>query len=254
MNESTCLRRPSRLLAAALAIGMAAATPSPLNASQPRSSAKNQGSAPARTGPLAAYEQCVAEFRADPAGHASHAARIAYADALLHLGNHTEAIVELYRTEASYPEAYLNAVYLGVASELAGSLDSARYWIAEGIRRNPDARSGSEWLHLAIVEARLALASDPRWLESHSVLENNTHRTVEAILGAIEAQLTLRAEYRMPADAVVCDLYFEAGVCASGQAKRREFFAQSLKLGNLRQSQIETQEKLQGTVVTTTDF
>jgi hypothetical protein len=154
------------------------------------------------------------------------------------------AIQELADTELVFPEAYINAVYLGLAYEKAGDLKSARFWVAKGIERNTDARGGSEWLHLAMIEARIALVRNPEWLSSHSVLENNTHRTAEEILSAIKIQLAVRGDFGLRPDAIDCDLYFEAGVCAPSMATRQDYFAHSLELGALRRAEIERHEKI----------
>lgn len=190
------------------------------------------------------YGRRVAEYEADPACSTSHPRRILYADALLHLGRTRKAIQVLADTEIAFPEAYVNAIYLGLAYEMAGDLKSARFWVARSIERNADARCGSEWLHLAMIEARLAVAKDPNWLQSHSVLADNTHRTAEEILSAIKIQLAVRGDFGLSTDAVVCDLYFEAGICAPNYAQRQEYFAQSLELGTLRRAEIEQHEKV----------
>src|SRR6185503_7493595 len=65
---------------------------------------------------------------------------------------------------------YVVAANLGTAYELHGDLVAARRWIAEAIRRNPYSHEGTEWLHVLILDARMALAKDPNWLASHSVL------------------------------------------------------------------------------------
>lgn len=190
------------------------------------------------------YARRVAEFEANPAARSSHARRIAYVDALLHLGRPREAIQELIDTEISFPDAYVNALYLGLAYEMAGDLKSARRWVARSIERNVDARGGSQWLHLAMIDARLALAKDSAWLEKHSVIEANTHRTAEEILAAIRIQLAVRGDFGMKPDAVVSDLYFEAGICASSLASRQEYFAQSLEISTLRLTEIERHERV----------
>jgi hypothetical protein len=190
------------------------------------------------------YESRVEEYEASKDSWDSHAKRIRYADALLHLGEAHKATKELIETELMFPDAYINAIYLGLACELAADLKTARYWIAQGIERNPDGRGGSQWLHLAMVEARLALVKDPDWLRKHSVLEKNTHRTAEEILSAIKIQLAVRGDFGLPPDAVVCDLYFEAGICAPDLASRREYFSDSLELGSLRRPDIERHEQI----------
>src|SRR5437868_4531353 len=37
------------------------------------------------------------------------------------------------------------------------------------MRRNPESHERTEWLHLRILKARMALAKNPDWLKSHSV-------------------------------------------------------------------------------------
>ncbi|MCK7533069.1 MAG: hypothetical protein MZV63_19565 [Marinilabiliales bacterium] len=134
------LRRPSRLVAAALAIGMAAATLLPCTLRNLVLPPGTRASAPARTGPLAAYEQCVAEFRADPAGQRRPACR-AY-----RLCGRAAASWELHRGDRrALPDrgrlsgcAFLNALYLGVASELSGSPStSARLLDRRGYQAQP---------------------------------------------------------------------------------------------------------------------
>ena len=190
------------------------------------------------------YARRVADYRANPDFRASHARRILYVDALLHLGDARQAIQELADIEISFPDAYINAIYFGLAYEIMGDLKAARHWVSRSIERNVDARSGTEWLHLAMLDARLALAKDPLWLQKHSVLRNNTHRTAEQILSAIKIQLAVRGDFGLPADAVVSDLYFEAGICASSGAERQDFFAHSLEISTLRRPEIEKQERI----------
>lgn len=257
MNDSTCFRRSSRAIWTALALGMVLTTPSPLHSA--RKERRDPPKPPVASPTLSAqdravYEQRIAAHDALGAEAQTHAVRIGYIEALLHLGQPRQAIDELYRIEAVFPGSYLNAMYLGQAHEMLGNFESARYWVAEGWSRNPDARKGSEWLHLAIVEAQSNLAKDPQWLETHSILENNTHRSAEDILAAIETQLALRVEFGLPENLVVSDLYFEAGVCVRSQAGRRAYFARSLQIDNLRRTQIDAQDKLQSTVVTSADF
>lgn len=190
------------------------------------------------------YQQRVDDFESNHANRNSHARRILYADALLHLNEPRKAVQVLIDTEVAFPDSYLTSMYLGVAYEMAGDLKSARHWVAKTIERNVEARSGTEWLHLAMLEARLAIAKDPEWLKSHSVLQNNTHRTAEEILSAIRIQLAVRGDFGMKADSVVSDLYFEAGVCATSLSARQEYFALSLEISPLRLSEIQQQEKI----------
>lgn len=87
--------------------------------------------------------------------------------ALIHIGETKRAIPLLEEVEARFPGEYRTATNLGTAFELDGRVDEAFHWIREGLKRNPESHDGSEWLHLKILEAKLALRSDPKWLESN---------------------------------------------------------------------------------------
>jgi hypothetical protein len=106
----------------------------------------------------------------DPGPSADFRARSDYAAALVHRGESRKAVDILESVEAGHPGEYIVAANLGTAYELSGDLIQAHRWIGEGMRRNPKSHEGTEWLHLRILEARQALAKDPVWLASHSVL------------------------------------------------------------------------------------
>jgi tetratricopeptide (TPR) repeat protein len=96
--------------------------------------------------------------------HSDHAALLVYK------GRPQEAIALLEAVERQHPGSYVVAANLGTAYELAGNDAEALRWIGEGIKRNPASHDGTEWLHVKILEAKIALARDPSWLETHSVL------------------------------------------------------------------------------------
>jgi|GEM_PF-1805758 len=93
------------------------------------------------------------------------------ATALAHTGEAAEAVRLLEEIEAEKPGLYATAANLGTAYELSGDNEKALQWIREGIVRNADSHERSEWLHVMILQAKLAIAQDPKWLESHSVLQ-----------------------------------------------------------------------------------
>jgi tetratricopeptide (TPR) repeat protein len=102
--------------------------------------------------------------------NAAPAARNDYAVALILSEDHTKTIDVLERLEKDEPGLYMTAANLGTAYELAGDAATALKWSREGIRRDPNSHYGTEWLHVRILEAKLALAEDPQWLDSHTVL------------------------------------------------------------------------------------
>lgn len=95
--------------------------------------------------------------------------------AFAHTGYEMEAIRLLEQIEAEKPGLYITAADLGTAYELNGNDEKALEWIKKGIALNPESHEGTEWLHVRILEAKLALKSDPQWLETNSVLGPRTN-------------------------------------------------------------------------------
>lgn len=93
-----------------------------------------------------------------------------YAVTLMHLGRAREAIDILTALEREAPGSYVTAANLGTAYELAGNDTEALRWIRTSIRRNRAAHQGTEWLHVRILEAKIAQRRDPAWLKTHSIL------------------------------------------------------------------------------------
>jgi hypothetical protein len=144
------------------------------------------------------------------------------ASALLHTGEAVEAVKLLEEVEAEKPGLYFTAANLGTAYELSGDDRRAIEWIRKGIERNPEAHGGTEWLHVRILETKLALAQDPQWLESHSVVyDQETAKTavgnrgekltVEQVKKALIYQLHERLQFVRPPESVVGALLLELG-------------------------------------------
>ncbi len=151
-----------------------------------------------------------------------------YAAALIYLGRADEAIVILEDVERENPGEYIVASNLGTAYELSGDLEKALHWIRKGYELNPVAHSGTEWLHVKILETKLNLATDPEWLKTHSVLgldfgndsaptlpgENiidvtGSTLTIEEIVRGVDYQLHERLKFVAPQDPIVGDLLFD---------------------------------------------
>jgi hypothetical protein len=100
-------------------------------------------------------------------------------------------------------------------------------WIKEGIKRDPSDHEGTEWLHVKILEAKIAIAKDPSWLKNNSVLglnfgKNELPSKPEKLpldhLGksyslvdtgkAIDIQLRERLKFVSPPNALIGDLFF----------------------------------------------
>jgi tetratricopeptide (TPR) repeat protein len=155
-----------------------------------------------------------------PGDDAPAVTRSDYAALLFYRGRVDEAIAMLEATEEVFPGVYAVAANLGTAYELAGRNQDALQWIREGIKRNPDSHDGTEWLHVKILEAKIALAADPKWLEKHSVLgldfgdgkvpEIPTDwpdgQDLQSTRKALTYQLHERMGFVKPPDPIVADL------------------------------------------------
>ena len=140
-------------------------------------------------------------------------------------GRNAEAIDLLRDVEKKYPGRAIVAANLGTALELAGKDAEALKWIRTAIQRDPNEHEGTEWLHVMILEAKLAMAKDPAWLQTHGVLgldfgtdaqprspdfpieTEDGSRYEKAIGTALSYQLGERTKFVVPPDPVVSDLY-----------------------------------------------
>ncbi len=180
--------------------------------------------------PSEGWDKKLASLAADPAFATDYRKRNDYAVALIHLGRTAEAIPILDEIEAKNPGIYVTAVNLGTAYELAGKDDLALKWIGEGLKRNPESHEGTEWLHARILEAKLALKKDPKWLETHSVFDGGEALTGTGVapsgprafvdpagkprdagdaLSALRYQLGERMQFVKPPEPIVAELLFE---------------------------------------------
>ncbi len=100
----------------------------------------------------------------------SYQVRNDYAITLIRLGHFHAGLEMLHDIESEYPGLYETASNIGSAYELIGRNEKALYWIKEALRRNPRSHHGSEWIHVRILEAKLAMRHDPDWLRNHTIL------------------------------------------------------------------------------------
>lgn len=155
----------------------------------------------------------------------SFRARSDHAASLVFKGDYAKAIEIFEEIEKAHPNEYVIAANLGTAYELSGDTEKALRWISEGIRRNPQSHYGTEWLHVKILEAKLALAKDPDWLKTHSVLDLNFEnelrpkmpwqfpegQNLASVQTALEYQLHERLEFVKPPEPIVGELLADLG-------------------------------------------
>lgn len=149
--------------------------------------------------------------------------------ALVVTGKLDEAVKVLEETDRKFPGSARVAANLGTALELAGKNETALEWIRKGIERDANEHHGSEWLHARILEAKIAMAKDPAWLQTNRVLEldfgkddvptapeilpieNGRIKGAGQLLEQITYQLAERTRFVKPPDAIVGDLYASEG-------------------------------------------
>lgn len=205
-----------------------------------------------------------AEERKKLAGKKDYQSRNDYAVAILHLGQTAPALAIFEALERERPGVYQTAANLGTAYELSGRNADALRWIREGIKRNPRSHEGTEWLHAAILEAKLAQARDPKWLATHSVLgldfganarpvmpkalpKGNDGKPVtsEALRVALFFQLMERRQFVNPPDGIVADLFFDwANVTAltASLENSLQMYDEALRFG-LARAQLASQRR-----------
>lgn len=93
-----------------------------------------------------------------------------FAVALIKRGYIYRALGILESIAKRMPDDYTIAANLGTCYELVGQNEAALGWIKKGIRLNPQSHQGSEWVHVKILEAKIALAKNPEWLKTNKVL------------------------------------------------------------------------------------
>lgn len=93
-----------------------------------------------------------------------------YGVLLIYARRFSEAIVIFEKIEKQHPNLAKTAANLGTAFELAGQLEKAKYWINQGMLRDPQTYEGSEWIHVKILEAQIQQQKDKNWIKTHDVL------------------------------------------------------------------------------------
>lgn len=138
-------------------------------------------------------------------------------------GNYAAAITRLEAVELAEGGNHATASNLGTAYELAGDNETAHRWISTAVRRNAYSHQDTEWLHKKILEAKIALESDPRHLEANPIVPSSPSGDPDSAFSftydgnqvtrndvwlALQFQLSERMFFVKPKDPVVADLLY----------------------------------------------
>ena len=72
--------------------------------------------------------------------------------------------------EATEPGRYAIAANLGTVYELLGQNDSALYWIKRAMTIDPNSHFGSEWIHVRVLQAKIAARGNNKYYAQHNIL------------------------------------------------------------------------------------
>lgn len=149
-----------------------------------------------------------------------------YGAQLLKLGK-TELALSIFKQLAKkHPKDYQIASNLGTAYELAGELDSAIHYMKESLRLFPLSHDSTEWVHVNILEAKIAEKNGENWFDKHKLFDKNgTNGLFKNIqpksekwmwhIGKVKnttnIQLQTRAPFSKPPNKIMCQLLIEAG-------------------------------------------
>lgn len=136
-------------------------------------------------------------------------------------GDFLGAIADLEKLEQETLGKYSVAANLGTAYELAGDNEKALKWITAGIGRNADSHLGTEWLHEAILRAKLDAAKRPanapmphilnvpeRMDKGTLIQAGGKDYSAEQVQKALHYQLHERLAFVKPKDPYVADLLY----------------------------------------------
>ena len=104
-----------------------------------------------------------------------------YAVLLIYAHRYNEAIQILKSIEQKHPNLAKTAANLGTAYELNGDFSKAKYWITQGMKRDPNIHEGSEWIHLKILDAQVEQKKDKNWIKRNDVLGLDFGRGLEPV-------------------------------------------------------------------------
>lgn len=142
-----------------------------------------------------------------------------YSVVLMQSGRPKEALSILTELYQYYPEEYKISSNLGTAYELVGIPDSAIKYIKRGIELNPGDHAGSEWIHVRILEAKMALQNDPNYMRNLDVLMlSENEKSSITVMQQLVIQLRERVPFATPGtgdDSIMASLFIDLGDLAA---------------------------------------
>jgi len=158
----------------------------------------------------------------DGLGHVRQASNKELSDrgaALVYLGRYAEALRQFRELRSLGSDPYTVCANMGTTFELMGQNDSALYYTRKAVELNPGAHKGSEWIHVRILERKVALERGEPVTSPMLGIDFGSEELPRAMerdeLADIRNQLRYQLRERMTfvkaPDAIVGELLFELG-------------------------------------------
>ncbi|MCT4562500.1 MAG: hypothetical protein N4A41_14120 [Crocinitomicaceae bacterium] len=139
-----------------------------------------------------------------------------YAILLAKGGKVKEALFVLEALYDVHPNEYQIVANLGTTYELDGQNAKALAMIKRGMQINPNSHQGSEWVHVRILETKIALEKDPSYLAKNSVLGlTDVEKNQDSTRQHIFYQLKERFPFCKGPDAIMADIFLDFGDCTA---------------------------------------
>jgi tetratricopeptide (TPR) repeat protein len=176
---------------------------------------------------------------------------------LIVTGRYEEAIALYKEIERLQPGRYATASNIGTAYELTGKNEEALKWINRAIAINPASHRHSEWIHAAILEAKIKGAS---LINTRHLLQTDfgsgdvpvstlTKGELDSLANAVYFQLNERISFVEPKDPIVAQLLHDLGdieYLLNNKEDAKSDYQLAIRYGYLQ----PTREILQDTVAT----
>ncbi|MCP4443114.1 MAG: hypothetical protein GY810_29760 [Aureispira sp.] len=168
-----------------------------------------------------------------------------YATALIFVHEFEAAAAILSNLAQKHPKEYNIATNLGTAYELLGKDELALKWIKKGLLLNPNSHEGSEWIHVRILETKLALKKEPNYLESHSIIgldaENELSKVeLSSYRVALEYQIRTRLGFTPVPNSIMANLFADlAALYATTWSTHYGILVYNIALKYLENSKLE---------------
>lgn len=174
---------------------------------------------------------------------------------LIYLGRYDEAIA-LYRglLREGWREYTLHS-NLGTAFELIGENDSALFHIKRSLELNPDSHEGSEWIHVRILEFKIAASKGKSpasilgiGFGQGAIPSKPSGQDLALLRKHLRVQLRERMTFVKPEDAIVGELLFDLGnvqalisslECALDMYRQAEQYGYSSPLFSERKAKLQ---------------